>query len=109
MKKLIYAFAIALVSVFAYAVAPTQAASLSPVTQGDTVSQTAADLRQEVGRRGGRGGFRGGRGYGRGFRGRGYGYRRGYRRGWRGPRFYFYAPYYGRRCWYRYGRRYCRY
>lgn len=101
MKKLIYAFVVALVSMFAYAAAPTQAASLSPVTQGDTASQTAADLRQEVGRR-----WRGGRRWGRG---RGWGYRRGWRRGWRGPRFYYYAPYYGRRCWWRYGRRYCRY
>ncbi len=101
MKKLIYTLAIALVSVFAYAAAPTQAASLSPVTQGDVVSQTAGELRQEVGHRWRR----------RGWRHRGW----RHHRGWRGPRFYFYTPYYytpyyyGRRCWWRYGRRYCRY
>ncbi len=94
MKKLIYTLAIALVSVFAYAASPTQAASLSPVTKGEVASQTAGDLRMEVGRR---------------WRHRGWRYRRYYRRRWRGPRIYIAPRYYGRRCWWRYGRRYCRY
>ncbi|MDX2265952.1 MAG: hypothetical protein NW215_13405 [Hyphomicrobiales bacterium] len=104
MRKLIYALAFAVVAAFAYS-APSKAAPASSVAQFQAALNTGGEIRHEAGRRRWRGG--------RGWR-RGWGYRRhwGYRRyGWRRrywrPRVYFYYPYY-RRCWWRYGRRYCR-